>query len=55
MYMLVTNVNSKIRGYVYNEGYIRTSSKIFSMETFNRFVHLTNDAIQSRSADYGKY
>lgn len=25
------------------------------METFNKFVHLTNDAIQSRSSDYGKF
>ncbi len=55
MYMLVTNINKKIRGYVYDEGYIRTSSKFFTMENFNKFIHLTNDAIQTKSSDYGKF
>lgn len=55
MYMLVTITNKKIRGYLYNEGYLRTSSKIFTMSTFDKFVHLTNDAIQSKSNDYGKF
>lgn len=55
MYLLVTNVGNKIRGYVYDEGYLRTSSKVFTMDTFNKFVHLTNDAIQTKSPDYGKF
>ena len=48
--------DSKIlRGYFYNEGYIRTSSKEFSTNIDNRYVHLTNDAVQKSSPDYGKY
>ncbi len=46
----------KIRGYFYDEGYLRTSSKDFSLEKWdNKLIHLTNDAIQKNSADYGKY
>lgn len=54
-YMLVTLLNKQVRAYCYEECYIRTSSKSFDMESSSRFVHLTNDAIQSQSADYGKY
>ena len=46
----------KIRGYFYDEGYLRTSSKEFNLDKFdNRMVHLTNDAVQKNSADYGKF
>jgi tubulin---tyrosine ligase len=35
---------------------LRTSSREFSMNDLeNRYVHLTNDAIQKKSADYGKF
>jgi len=46
------------RGYFYQEGYIRTSSKEFSIcddKLKNKFVHLTNDAIQKNSQDYGRF
>jgi hypothetical protein len=34
----------------------RTSSKEFSMNNLsNKYVHLTNDAIQKNSDDYGKF
>jgi len=39
----------------YREGYIRTSSKDFSIKSCSKYVHLTNDAIQKYSDDYGKY
>lgn len=55
MFMLVTFVKGKVRGYLYDEGYVRTSSKVFSLDNFDRFIHLTNDAVQFESADYGKY
>lgn len=55
MFMLVTFVKGKVRGYLYDEGYVRTSSKIFSLDSFDRFIHLTNDAVQFESSDYGKY
>ena len=45
-----------IRGYFYEEGYLRTSSKDFNLEKVeNRLIHLTNDAVQKNSSDYGKY
>lgn len=35
-----------MKAYVFNEGYIRTSSYEFEVNNFdNRLVHLTNDAI----------
>jgi len=45
-----------LRGWFYEEGYVRTSSKEFGLTAGdNLFVHLTNDAVQKNSADYGKY
>lgn len=45
-----------LRGYLFEEGYLRTCSKEFDLSQWeNRFVHLTNDAIQKHSADYGKF
>jgi tubulin---tyrosine ligase len=44
------------RGYCYNECYIRTSSYAFNlMDLEDRDVHLTNDAVQDRNGEYGKY
>lgn len=55
-FALLTSVNSNLQGYFYTEGYIRTSSKEFSIKNLeNKFIHLTNDAIQKYSEDYGKY
>jgi tubulin--tyrosine ligase len=55
-FLLVLQVGSRMRGYWYEEGYGRTASKEFSLINFrDRYVHLTNDAIQKKSEDYGKY
>ena len=55
-YVLVTNVNSIMKAYWYEEGYIRTSCKEFTIKNLkNRFIHLTNDAVQKKCEDYGKY
>ena len=44
------------RGYFYKEGYIRTSSYEFNLlDLEDRDVHLTNDAVQDRNEEYGKY
>ena len=44
------------RGYFYKEGYIRTSSYPYDMgDLEDRDVHLTNDAVQDRNEEYGKY
>jgi hypothetical protein len=44
------------RGYFFREGYIRTSSYAFNLlDLEDRDVHLTNDAVQDRNEEYGKY
>ena len=49
-------MNGHLKGYFYDEGYIRTSSFEFSLANLsNKLVHLTNDAIQKHNKDYGKY
>ena len=42
----------------YREGYIRTSSSEYSLKSEdveNRFIHLTNNAVQKYSNAYGTY
>ena len=42
--------------YWYQEGYIRTSSFEFSIKNLsNKMVHLTNDAVQKKGENYGKF
>lgn len=45
-YLLVVMMNNTIRGYWYEEGYIRTSSENFSYKKMDKMIHLTNDAVQ---------
>ena len=53
---MYTSVNGVQKGYFYNDGYIRTSCKEYNTNNLNnKFVHLTNDAIQKKSDDYGKF
>jgi hypothetical protein len=52
---LLTIFNTNLQGYFFPEGYIRTSSKEFSLKSQNKFIHLTNDAIQKHSEEYGKF
>jgi hypothetical protein len=48
-YLLITTVNGILKGYFYNEGYIRTTSKEYNLKNLdNKFIHLTNDAIQKK-------
>ena len=42
-------------GYWCKDGYIRTSSKEFSLKSTSRMIHLTNDAVQKKSDDYGRF
>ena len=45
-----------MKGYFYDEGYLRTSCREFSLANLsNKLVHLTNDAIQKKADDYGKF
>lgn len=55
-FMLVTSVGGLMRGYWYTEGYIRTSSREFTTKNMdNKMIHLTNDAVQKKGEDYGKF
>ena len=51
----MTSVEGIIKAYWYPDGYIRTACKEFTLKNFNKFVHLTNDAIQKNSDEYGKF
>jgi hypothetical protein len=53
---LLSSTNGLMKGYFYEDGYIRTSSCEFDLEDLgNRFVHLTNDAVQKHSENYGRF
>lgn len=55
-YMLITCINGSFKGYWYEDGYVRTSSSEFNLKTTrDPLIHLTNDAIQKNTAQYGKY
>jgi len=56
LFALMTSVNGIKRAYFYEEGYMRTSCREFSLNNLsNRMVHLTNDAVQKKAEDYGKF
>jgi len=56
MYGMITSINGLMKGYFYESGYIRTSSKEFTLKNLNdKIIHLTNDAIQQNNEEYGKY
>lgn len=55
-YALLTSVNGTLKGYFYRDCYFRTSSKLFDLSDLNnRFIHLTNDAVQMTADDFGKF
>lgn len=54
--MMITSLFGKQKGYWYKEGYIRTSSTNFTLKNMkDKFIHLTNDAIQKHGEDYGRF
>ena len=56
MFLMVTSVNGVVKAYYYKDGYLRTSCKEFSVTNLsNRMIHLTNDAVQKKDEEYGKY
>jgi hypothetical protein len=56
MFWMITSINGCIKAYFYNDGYLRTSCKEFSLSNLsNRMIHLTNDAVQMKDEDYGKF
>lgn len=55
-YGLVTSFNGVLQAYFYSEGYLRTTSCEYNTkDVSNNFIHLTNDAIQKYSDEYGKF
>lgn len=53
---MLTSINGHLKGYFYEDAYIRTSCKEFDIDNLSsKFIHLTNDAVQKYSQDYGKY
>ena len=55
-FILVTSINGIQKGYWYQDGYVRTSSTEFTLESLdNKQIHLTNDAVQKKCDDYGKH
>ena len=47
IFALFTNINGHRKAYFFQEGYLRTASKEFTTKNLsNRFIHLTNDAVQ---------
>jgi|LauGreDrversion4_2_1035121.scaffolds.fasta_scaffold97675_1 hypothetical protein len=45
-YGLMTSINGHLKGYFYEDAYIRTSCKEFDIEKLdNKYIHLTNDAV----------
>ncbi|CAD8195618.1 unnamed protein product [Paramecium octaurelia] len=39
--------------YVFNQGYARLSSEMFDLNQLDAFIHLTNNAVQKHSKNYG--
>ena len=53
---MLTSIGGCLKGFAYEDGYVRTSCKEFNHDDVtDRFVHLTNDAIQQHADDYGKF
>lgn len=56
VYAMTTTSNGNLQAYFYTEGYLRTSSREYNIKNANnRLIHLTNDAVQKKSDDYGKF
>lgn len=53
--MTITHIHGVMKGYWFEEGYIRTSGYEFDVENFEREIHLTNDAVQKYTPNYGRF
>lgn len=55
-FALTSVTNGNLQAYFYSDGYLRTSCREYNIKNVqNRLIHLTNDAVQNRCADYGKF
>lgn len=48
-------LDSILNLYVFPEGYLRMSSEEYSLYDTNKFIHLTNNAVQQHAANYQKF
>jgi hypothetical protein len=55
LYTLCTFNNGVFQAYFYQEGYLRTACRPFNVNDMDKFIHLTNDAVQNKCEDYGKW
>ena len=56
LYAFMSSINGNLKAYFYQDGYLRTSCREFTLQNLsNRMIHLTNDAVQKKAEDYGKY
>mmetsp|Transcript_48384 Transcript_48384/g.134493 ORF Transcript_48384/g.134493 Transcript_48384/m.134493 type:complete len:513 (-) Transcript_48384:8-1546(-) len=44
-----------LRAFCFRDAYLRTTSARYTTKTFDRMVHLNNDAVQKHGEDYGKF
>jgi hypothetical protein len=45
-----------LKAYFYEDGYLRTSSREYTLDNYcSKIIHLTNDAVQKRDENYGKF
>jgi len=42
-------------GYIFNDGYLRTTSEPFTIENLDRRLHITNDQVQRLGNEYGRF
>ena len=54
-FALVSSSNGHLKCFNYDSGYLRTCGREYNLKTFNKFIHLTNDAVQKKSEDYGRH
>lgn len=52
---MVTSINGFLKGFNYLDGYLRTSGREYVQDDLNKYIHLTNDAVQKQSENYGKH
>eukprot|EP00927_Polykrikos_kofoidii_P061884 TRINITY_DN56706_c0_g1_i1.p1 TRINITY_DN56706_c0_g1~~TRINITY_DN56706_c0_g1_i1.p1 ORF type:complete len:806 (+),score=136.27 TRINITY_DN56706_c0_g1_i1:239-2656(+) len=44
-----------LRAFAYRDGYLRTTSTAYTTKSFDRMIHLNNDAVQKNGEAYGKF
>ena len=48
-------VNHESKVYMFKEGHIKTSSKVYDLNSKNTFVHITNYTLQKQSSEFSKF